>query len=473
MASNRASYETRNGGSLRFEGLPKDEASKKGSKEDITLEAAEGERKESGHPGKEDPFGNEEDSDVKYRTMAWWHAAMLMIAETISLGILSLPSALATVGLVPGIILIISLGLAATYTGYVIGQFKIRYPHVHNMADAGEVLLGAVGREVFGFAQITFLIFVMASHILTFSIMLNVLSSHGTCTIVFNVIGMVVSIVFTLPRTLKNVSYFSIASFISVATAVLITMIGVAVWKQGDGTVRVSNSTSLYKGFLAVTNIVFAYAGHVTFFGFISEMKKPKDYPKALIALQFADTTMYVIAAAVIYRFAGDGVTSPALGSTSPVLKKVAWGVAIPTIVISGVINGHVAVKYIYVRIFRGTKHIGSGSPFSRLTWVFLTILLWFIAWIIAEAIPVFNNLLGLVSSLFASWFTYGLSGFFWLFMNYGLWFSSPKKMALTALNCLMVIIAIVICGLGLYSSIQAIRMDPGSGSFSCASNAV
>jgi hypothetical protein len=110
-----------------------------------------------------------------------------------------------------GIIVIIGLGMAATYTGYVIGQFKAQYPHVHNMADAGEVLLGVIGREVFGVAQIIFLVFIMGSHILTFSIMLNVLSNHGACTILFAVIGMIVSIIFSLPRTLKNVSYFSIA----------------------------------------------------------------------------------------------------------------------------------------------------------------------------------------------------------------------------------------------------------------------
>lgn len=54
----------------------------------------------------------------------------VMIAETISLGILSLPSVLATVGLVPGFLLIFGLGVIATYTGYVIGQFKQRYPWV-------------------------------------------------------------------------------------------------------------------------------------------------------------------------------------------------------------------------------------------------------------------------------------------------------------------------------------------------------
>ena len=52
-----------------------------------------------------------------------------MIAETISLGILSLPSVLARLGLVPALILIVGLGALATYTGYVLGQFKAAYPH--------------------------------------------------------------------------------------------------------------------------------------------------------------------------------------------------------------------------------------------------------------------------------------------------------------------------------------------------------
>jgi amino acid permease len=60
-----------------------------------------------------------------------------MIAETISLGILSLPSVLATVGLVPGFLLIFGLGVIATYSGYVIGQFKERYPWVAIVPGCG------------------------------------------------------------------------------------------------------------------------------------------------------------------------------------------------------------------------------------------------------------------------------------------------------------------------------------------------
>ena len=103
------------------------------------------------------------------------------------------------------------LGILATYTGYVIGQFKLRYPHVHSMADAGEVMLGAFGRELLGTAQVVFLVFIMGSHILTFMVMMNTVTEHGTCSIVFGIVGLVLSFALTLPRTLKKVAWMSIS----------------------------------------------------------------------------------------------------------------------------------------------------------------------------------------------------------------------------------------------------------------------
>ncbi|KAJ9199518.1 hypothetical protein DTO271D3_138 [Paecilomyces variotii] len=417
-----------------------------------------------------DPFGNEEFSEVKYKTMEWWQCGIIMVAETISLGILSLPAAVASLGLVPAIILIVGLGLLATYTGYVIGQFKLRYPHVHSMADAGEIMLGRFGRELLGNAQLLFLIFIMGSHLLTFTVMMNTVTEHGTCSIVFGIVGMIVSFVCALPRTMKNVSWMSIVSFISIVSALLITMIGIGIEHPGkhvDATVK----TDLYNGFLAVTNIVFAYAGHVAFFGFISELKRAEEYPKTLYMLQSIDTSMYLIAAIVIYRYGGKDVASPALGSTGPILRKVAYGIAIPTIVIAGVINGHVAAKYIYVRLFRGTDRMHKRSFVSVASWIGITLALWVIAWVIAEAIPVFNNLLSLITALFASWFTYGMSGIFWLFLNRGKWFSSPRKIGLTIVNLIIFGIGGCLCGLGLYVSGKAIHDNPSSASFSCASN--
>ena len=122
-------------------------------------------------------------------------------------------------------------------------------------------MAGRVGREIFGAAQIFFLVFAMGSHILTFSIMMNIITSHGTCTIAFSIVGMVVCLILTLPRTLKKISYMSIASFISIVSAVMITMVGVGVERPGDGKVDMTVQSNLYLGFGAVTNIIFAYAG--------------------------------------------------------------------------------------------------------------------------------------------------------------------------------------------------------------------
>lgn len=64
----------------------------------------------------------------------------------------------------------------------------------------------------------------------------------------------------------------------------------------------------------------------------MAELKDPKDFPKALATLQTIDISLYVIAATVIYRYAGADVTSPALGSAGPLISRIAYGIALPTV---------------------------------------------------------------------------------------------------------------------------------------------
>ncbi|CAG7951783.1 unnamed protein product [Penicillium nalgiovense] len=423
-------------------------------------------------PQYQDAFGNEEGAEVKYKTMKWWQTGMFMIAESVSLGVLSLPKTLAQIGLAPAIILIIGLGILATYTGYTIHQFRARYPHIQNLADAGEVLFGAFGRELFGLGQLLFSIFIMGSHILTFSVMMNTVTEHGTCTMVFTAVGFVICFVCSLPRTMKNMTYISCMSFTSIVTAVIITMVAVGVQNQGGQNMRATVDTDLVQAFGAVTNIVFAYCAHVAFFGLLAEMEEPKDFPKALVMLQTFEIIFYTIAAVVIYYYVGQEVTSPALGSAGPILKKVAYGIAIPTIIGAGVVNGHIGLKYIYVRMFRGTDRMHKRDWVAIGSWIGIGLTCWVIAWIIADAIPVFSDLLSLISSLFASWFSYGLGGVYWLHINKGRWFSSPRKIVLTAVNVCIILIGGCMCGLGLYVSGKAIHDNASNNSFSCASNA-
>ena len=65
---------------------------------------------------------------IIYKTLSWELVAVLMIAEIVSNGMLSLPSSLAVVGLVPGVVLIVFLGSFGLFTSWILIQFKLRHP---------------------------------------------------------------------------------------------------------------------------------------------------------------------------------------------------------------------------------------------------------------------------------------------------------------------------------------------------------
>ncbi|KAI5266802.1 putative amino acid transporter [Aureobasidium subglaciale] len=421
------------------------------------------------------PFENDANGETEYRTLTWLNAGFLLVAETISLGILSLPAVVASMGFVPGVILIVFFGVLTTYTGYITYQVKIAFPGIHNFADAGLFFFGRWAKEVSEAAQIILLVFIMSAHILTFSIMMNVLTNHGTCTIVFTVVGMVVSMILCIPRTMKNVALMSIASCLSIATAIFIAMIGIGVDPPAGAhayAVTPSSQTSFRTGVVAVANILVSFCSNIAYFGFISEMKTPRDFPKALAMLQTCTCSLYIIVAVVIYRFAGTDVKSPAIGSASPTVRKVAYGIAIPTIVVAGVIYAHVATKNVYVRIWRKTNVMNEKSFRSLGSWYGLTIILWVVAWVIANAIPVFSQLLGLLGSLFCTWFSMILPAAWWIMMNKRQLTANWEKISLTIVNIIIALIGLALCGLGVWGSAVDISENSGSASaFSCGDN--
>lgn len=106
---------------------------------------------------------------------------------------------------------------------------------------------------------------------------------------------------------------------------------------------------SLVTAFTSASNIILSFgkiidgnmysvlittASHNTFFTFIAELRDPKDFKKSLAVLQAIDISLYLTASVVIYCYAGKDVVSPALGSASPLVSKIAYGVALPTVIL-------------------------------------------------------------------------------------------------------------------------------------------
>lgn len=74
-----------------------------------------------------------------------------MMKTQIGLGVLSIPSAFDTLGMVPGVICLLAIAVITTWSAFVIGKFKLRHRDVYGIDDAGSLMFGAIGRAVLGF----------------------------------------------------------------------------------------------------------------------------------------------------------------------------------------------------------------------------------------------------------------------------------------------------------------------------------
>lgn len=69
-------------------------------------------------------------------------SAMLMLKTQMGLGVLGIPVAFDALGLVPGIICLCTIAAIATWSNYIVGDFKRKHPEVYSISDAGQLIFG-------------------------------------------------------------------------------------------------------------------------------------------------------------------------------------------------------------------------------------------------------------------------------------------------------------------------------------------
>ncbi|KAK1755574.1 transmembrane amino acid transporter protein-domain-containing protein [Echria macrotheca] len=403
--------------------------------------------------------------EAKFKRLGWKRLTIVLIVEAIALGALSLPSAFATLGMVAGVICSIGMGLIAVYTAYVIGQLKLKFPHISDYAEAGRLMFGRVGFEIIGAMLMMMLVLIVSSHVLTGKIMWATITDNGkgTCSIVFGVVSAILLFLLAIPPSFAEVAILGYIDFVSIVLAIGITMIatGVQASQQEGGLAAVNWSAwpkegvTLQTAFIAITNIAFAYSFAMCQFSFMDEMHTLTDYKKSIVALGGIEIGIYTLTGALIYSFVGVDVESPALLSAGPMISKIAFGVALPVIIISGSINTVVLGKTILGRAFKNSVIRYVNTPKGWMVWLGLNAGITVLAWVIAEAIPIFSNLLAISSSLFISGFSYYLPACMWfLQIKEGSW-RDRKNLGHAIANAVIFVIGLTILGVGTYSAVK------------------
>lgn len=284
-------------------------------------------------------------------------------------------------------------------------------------------------------------------------------------------------------RTLGKISWLAWAGVVSIIVALLTLTISVGIQDRPAeapqtglyvSDYRLFGSPTFTQAMGAINTFVFAYAGTPAFFAIISEMREPRDYNKAMYICQGFMTCVYIVVGIVVYYFCGSFVSSPALGSAGPLLKRVCYGLALPGLIASTCLVTHYPAKYVFLRALKGSKHLVSNSKTHWLTWLSCTFGVTVVAYIICSAVPNFGSLISLVGSLLATFMSMQPLGAMWLYDN----LKRPTKgtgwTVGVAWSCFVIIIGTFIMVAGSYSAIDGIIADYNSGSsgaWSCADN--
>ncbi|KAL1847372.1 hypothetical protein VTK73DRAFT_10377 [Phialemonium thermophilum] len=422
---------------------------------------------------------------------------------------MSFPWSYSVLGLVPGLILTVFVAAVVLYTSLVLWEFCLRHPEVRDVCDIGQMLFWNK-KWAWWATAVMFILnntFIQGLHVLVGAKYLNTMteSDHVSCrTVSYSIVVAILCWICSLPRTFSMLSKLGTASAVFTFISVLLATIfaGIQAHPAGydprpsyttpAGAAAVGGNpivtafpvagTTFVSGLNAFLNISYTFIGQITLPSFIAEMRDPREFPKALWACTIAEIIVFSVVGAVVYAYVGNQyMTAPAFGSLDPVYKKVAFSFMIPTLIFLGVLYASVSARFVFFRIFQNSRHKNEHTVTGWGTWALILLATWIVAFIIAEVIPFFSDLLSLMSSLFDSFFGFVFWGVAYFRMRKadgGLALLKQGNVVgyiMAALNVAIIVIGFFFLTAGTYASVQAIvdefRSGAVGGVFSCASN--
>lgn len=295
---------------------------------------------------------------------------------------------------------------------------------------------------------------------------LNALSTHAACTNWWAFLATCVICAAASVRKFEKVAWLTWAGFASIFIAVLIIVVAVTTRDRPaaapqSGPYELGYHAIAYPSFaagmVASATIFVSSAGTSAFLPVISEMREPRDFKRALYVCMGLVTAAYLAFSLVVYRWCGQWVASPSLGSAGPTVKKVAYGIGLVGLIVSACLYLHVAAKYVFVRILRNSRHLQANSVVHWGTWLGCVFGLGAVSFILAQSIPIFNYLLALTGTICFAPLAISLPGWLWLFDHGGWRRGTLVQMVCYWFHWFLVVLGLFFLGGGTYGVVQEI----------------
>ncbi|GAB7356348.1 hypothetical protein MBLNU459_g7138t1 [Dothideomycetes sp. NU459] len=373
------------------------------------------------------------------RTATW--GAIFYLITTDVLGPYSVPWAMLQMGYGPGITLYTVFGALAGYTGWQMWRMFLKldsnkYP-MKTYGDIAFRVYGTVARHLINVLQSIQLVFNVGVIVIGNGQGLYEINSNIcfiVCCVIWTVLGMVIGQI----RTLQKFGWIAnLAIWLNIVVMIITigvvshsapnydaaaTANGADVGTPGNRPPVVTTAgppagVEFTGQVVGLMQAVYSYGGAMLYCEFMSEMRKPMDFWKAIL---IADTFIYIVYlffGVYVYSFQGQYTINPANQGMSPYGVLTAGNIlGFISALIAAALYGNIGIKVLYQNILKelfGLPDLTTKK--GKLIWIGCVPIYWTIAWILAAAIPNFSALSGLVAALCILQFTYTFPPLFML----------------------------------------------------------
>jgi vesicular inhibitory amino acid transporter len=323
------------------------------------------------------------------------------------------------VGWANGLWLLLVFGCLAFYSGVLLWRLRNFHPDGITYGDLAGLVVGLSGQKiVFGFIYVAFF-GTMASYVLacakTVKAMLYGVEDLclPTCTLAVAA----VLLPFCQLRSLHEVSYAALFSSLTI-TGALVLILDAAL-NHGSSSLGTTSGFVAFgdapflKAMGASTTAIFAFGGQGLYMETMAEMRRPEEFPKALKLVSVGIFLVYAVVSLACYA---------ALGNETPRMAHEVIPNGPAKVLASGLIAAHVAMSYVLasqvicraIHVRTWPEDVDSGQWAEKRQWMIITSATLAATWFIANAVPNFESLMGLIGAVATAPLTFGAPAIFY-----------------------------------------------------------
>ncbi len=353
----------------------------------------------------------------------WLDLSWLMLTDVVGTSVLTFAGVAAALGWVPSVLLITLACPVAIYTAMLMSRtYKMlarRGVVVGTMGTAARHTLGgAKGARVVYVAVYGFALMGQASYLLVLGKALQgVFFEQELCLPTATLLSClaVAPLIVTVRRLVESVCLCLVNLFLILGVIGICEYQLFSVGRADDvESFAFAQNLTFMSACGALTNILYAFAGHWLYFELITVMRRPSQFPKVFLVNGPLQVSLYLLVACSGYWFQGQAAQGYFLDNLPKgELYRIASVLLFVHVVVAYLLKSVVLARFFHATVAPG--RVDEASWAARVQYGGFALGQLFVGYFVANAIPFFDTLLGLIGGLLSAPISYGLPVMFYL----------------------------------------------------------